>query len=60
MLFYKNWSDHVYVLIGTFSKFTFLILNDIFEVKLMFVRNDFQLSKKKKKIAPLKRGKRNF
>lgn len=50
MLFYKNWSDHVYVLIGTFSKFTFLILNDIFEVKLMFVRNDFQLSKKKKRL----------
>lgn len=49
MFFFKNWSDHVYVLIETFSKFTFLILNDIFEVKLMFVRNDFQLSKKKKK-----------
>ena len=40
MFFFKNWSDHVYVLIGTFNKFTFIILN-IFEFKLMFVINDF-------------------
>ena len=31
--FLKNGFDHVYVLIGTFSKFTFIILTDIFEFK---------------------------